>query len=192
MAFDGGDQCCLFTTHECTCAESQFQIEAEIGAENVLAQQSVFLCLIYGYLESFHSDGILGSDIDISLVRSDGIARYGHCLDYAVGISLQYTSVHECARVTFVSIAAYVFFVPFGLHRQFPLQAGGETSAASASEAGLFDLIDHLFRCHLSQCLCQRPVPVICYIFVDILRIDDAAVSQCYPDLTLEEVDTVQ
>ena len=109
-----------------------------------------------------------------------------------MGIALQYASVHERAGVALVSVAGYILLIAFGLQRKFPLQTSWETCAAPAPEARLLDLIDDLFRGHFRQCFCQRLVSVISYIFVDLLRVDDAAVPERYPDLALEEIDILK
>ncbi len=192
MAFDRCDQRRFLTAYECAGSEPQFQVEAEIGPEDVHAEQSVFLGLFYCYLKPLYGNWILSPDIYISLVGPDGISCDRHGLDYAVGVALQYTSVHERAGVAFVGIAEHVFFIAFRLPGQFPLEACGEPCAASAPEAGLLDLFDDLFGGHFRQCLRQRLISVKSYIFVDILRVDDTTVPEGHPDLAREEIDTIE
>ena len=69
-----------------------------------------------------------------------------------------------------------------------PLEAGRETRAAAAAQAGLLDLVDHLLRRHLGEHLRQRLVAAQGQVVVDVLRVDDAAVAQRDPHLLAEEV----
>ena len=55
-------------------------VEIETGAEDVLAQQTILMSLLDGDVQTFHSDGILGTDIDVTLGCADGIAGDGHGL----------------------------------------------------------------------------------------------------------------
>ena len=81
MSFDRSHECCLFTAYESAGAESDVEIEIEACAEYVFAEQSVFSGLVYRDRKSFNGDRIFSSDIDVTLVRSDGISGDSHRFD---------------------------------------------------------------------------------------------------------------
>ncbi len=71
---------------------------------------------------------------------------------------------------------------------ELPLQAGGEAGAAPAPEAGLLDAVDDLLLGGpLGEDALQGGVAVGPQVFVDGLRIDDAAVAQGDAELVLVE-----
>ena len=75
---------------------------------------------------------------------------------------------------------------------QRPFEAGRETAAAAAAQAGLLDLVDHLFRRHLFQDFIQGGKSVVGDIFFQAVEIDLAAVFQDNFLLAVEKADVVQ
>ena len=49
------------------------QVKVEAGAEDVLAQQAVLTSLVDGNLQTSHGDGVLGTDVHVTLGSADGI-----------------------------------------------------------------------------------------------------------------------
>ena len=144
-------------------------VKAEVGAEDVLAQQAVFVGLLDGLLQPLHGDGILGTDVDPAFICADRVAADGHGFQDRVGIAFQQGAVHERAGVAFVSVADEVLVLRLGSAGELPLLAGGETGAAAAAQAGVQHFLDNLFGGHLGQRLGQGPVAVKGDVFVDVL-----------------------
>ena len=137
VALDGGHQRGFLAADEGAGAQADVQVEAEAGAEDVLAQQAVLPGLLDGDLQALDGDGVLGADVDVALVGADGVAGDGHGLQHGVGVALQHGAVHERAGVALVGVAADVLSARPGCRAaNFHLRAGGEAGAAAAAQAG--------------------------------------------------------
>ena len=62
-------------------------------------------------LSRLYSKRIFGTDINIALLRPDGVSRNGHSFDDAVRIAFENTSVHECPGVAFVGITEDILHI---------------------------------------------------------------------------------
>src|SRR5699024_9574966 len=98
----------------------------------------------------------------------------------------------ERAGVALVGVTADVFLLVDRSSGKGPFPAGGETSAAPASQAGVQDDLDDLFRGHLGEDLTQRLVAVHADVLVDILGVDDTAVAQGYTVLLFIKIGVVE
>ena len=78
--------------------------EAEVGAENVVAEQTVFAGLCNGVFKTLNGQRIFGADVDEALVGANGVAGDGHGFENGVGVAFAGGAVHVGARVTFVSV----------------------------------------------------------------------------------------
>ena len=109
-------------------------------------------------------------------------------------VTFENASVHECTRVAFVSVTAYIFLI--GIRNdssgEFPLHTCGESTAATASQTGIQNCLDNIFRLHFVYYFCKSFIAVSCDIFVNIFGIDDTAVSQSNTVLLLVETCFVQ
>ena len=115
------------------------------------------------------------------------VAVDGHGFDDGVGVAFEYRAVHESPRVAFVGIADDVFLVGLHLAGDFPFESRRETAAAAAAQSGVHNLADDLLRSHLKY-LAQGGVTVAGDVFVDVLRVDEAAVAQGDADLGFIEL----
>ncbi len=66
FAFDRGDQRGFFTADERAGALADFQVEGEIGAENVLAQEAEFARLLDGNVQVLHRDRVFRAAVDVA------------------------------------------------------------------------------------------------------------------------------
>ncbi len=107
---------------------------------------------------------------------SDCISANSHGLDDGIRVSLHDGAVHECSRVSLVSIADHVFLLRLVLGSNLPLQTGRESSAASSSQAGLLDFIYYGFWTAVEQTVCESKIAVASNILLNILRINQSAV----------------
>ena len=188
VALDGGHEGGLLAADKGAGAQADVDIKVEAGAQDVFAQQAHLPGLADGHLEPLDGDGVLGPDVDVALLRPDGVAGDGHGLQHHVGVALQHRAVHKGAGVALVGVAADVLD-PLGLGRgKGPLLTGGEAAAAPAPQTGIQDALHHLLRGHLAEHLAQGHVAVVGDVLVDVLRVDDAAVLQRHPALLFVEV----
>ena len=61
-----------------------------------------------GNAKALYGHGVFRTNVDIALLSAAGVTCYGHSFKYGVGISLKDGSVHESARVTFISVTTDV------------------------------------------------------------------------------------
>ena len=106
------------------------EVEAEVGAQDVVAQQAHLLRLGDGRFQAGDRQRVLRADVDIALVAAGGYGGDEHSLDDGVGVALHDGAVHEGAGVAFVAVAHHIL-LPGGLETDaLPLAAGGEAAAA--------------------------------------------------------------
>ncbi len=188
VALDTRHQSGFLTANEGTCAQTNFQIKVEAGAENILTEQTVLLCLIDSDLQSSDCDGVLRTDVHIALLRADRIRRDGHRFNHCVRIAFQHRTIHECTGVTLVRITSNVLHVTHGVLGELPLSAGGEACAASTAKTGSEHLVNDLLRLHGGERLDERLITVHGDIFVNVLGVDHTAVAKDHTGLLLIEV----
>ena len=121
MAFDGGHQRSFLAADEGAGAQAQLNIKGKAGAEDIVTQKAVFTGLLNGDLQTVDGDGVLGTDIDIALVRADGIAGNGHGLQHHMGVALQHGAVHKRAGVALIGVAADILHIALALPGKEPL-----------------------------------------------------------------------
>ena len=109
--------------------------------QDAAAQQPLALRLLDGGLQPLDRQPILAADVDIALLRADGVPGDGHPFQHAVRIAFQHAAVHERARVAFVRVAHHVLHRRGLLGDQFPLEAGRIARAAASAQPALLDLL---------------------------------------------------
>ena len=159
----------------------------------MLPQQPPLFGLRNGNAQVLYGNWILRPDINIPLVRSNGIRSNGHGFNDRMRISFQNAAIHKCAWIAFVCIAANVFLhLPPVSAGKFPLHSGWEPCTAPALQSAFQHCIDHFIRRHLRQHLVQCCIAVHCNVLLNILRINHSAVAQRHPCLTLEKLRLIQ
>ncbi len=161
-------------------------------AQDVLAKQTVLSCLIQSDLESVNSNRILSSYVYITLMSAYSVGSYCHSLDNSVGVTLEDRSVHECAGVALVCVTSNVLYIAGSILCEHPLSAGGEACTAASSDTGIENFLNYLIGSHGGQCLIQCLITVGSDILLDILGVDNAAVSQSDSLLLSVEVCLIQ
>jgi len=182
LAFHGLDQGRFLAAHERAGAVLQLDVEVEARTEQVGAEHAVGLGILDGLAQALDGQGIFGPDVDRALGGADGIAADGHGLDHGMGVAFEHGAVHERARIAFVGVADHVLLVGLVGQGDAPLDAGGETAAATAAQPGLLHDVHDLGRRH-GQDLGQGFVAAEGNVIVDILGIDEAAVAGGDPEL---------
>ena len=95
-----------------------------------------------------------------------------------MGVAFQNATVHERTRVTFVSVANYIFFIAYRFSSKLPLHASGEATAATTTQAGLFNFVNNFLRSHGSYCFSQSFVTTYSNVLFNLFRVNSAAISQ--------------
>ena len=116
--------------------------------ERIVAEYAVLVRLLYSHFQAVHRNRIFRADVDNTVRRADGIARYHHRLDDCVRVALEQRPVHERAGVALVRITYDVLLVALRVVRELPFQSRGKARAASAAQTALFYLVDDLLRGH--------------------------------------------
>ncbi len=111
-----------------------------------------------------------------------------------MGIAFKNGSVHECTRVTFVGVAAYILLICIGNEGscQFPLLSGRETCTTTSAKSGCQDGVDNLLRSHLGKNFTKCLITVNSDIFINVFRIDYTTVTKSDTLLFLVETGLCQ
>ena len=136
------------------------------------------MSLFNGNAKTLNSHGIFCTDVDVALLSTAGIAGDGHGFQNGMRVALKDGSVHECARVTFISVAADVFH---GSHLSgcgFPLDAEREACAASSAEHCILHRVHNVLGVHVVQTLSQSLIALDSDILLDVHGIDETAVLE--------------
>ena len=168
----------LFAADERAGAEAELDVEIEVAAENLLAEKAEVASLLDGDLKALDGERIFRTDVDVALRSADGKAGDRHGLEDRVGIAFERRAVHVSAGVALVGVTDHVLLALRLLHSELPLHTGGEARAAATAKTRLKHFIDNLLGRHLEEDLLESLVTVAGDIVIDLLGIDDAAVSQ--------------
>ena len=168
----------FFTANECACAQTNVDIELEAGAQNVIAQQAVLARLSDCNLQTVNGNGIFGTNVNITLMCAYRVCGNSHRFQNGVRIAFQNRAVHKRARISFVGVTSNVLNVAGSILGKLPFSSGGEACTATTAKTGLADNVDNFLRSHFRKYLNERLISVVSNVFVDVFRIDYAAVAQ--------------
>ena len=190
-ALDGGEQRGLLAADERARANADLDVELKIRPEKRRAEQPRRARLFDGHAQTLDRERVLRADVDVALVRADGVAAEHHALDDGVGVALEDGAVHERAGIALVRVADHVLLVGDGLHTGLPLEARREARAAASAQTGLFHLADDLLPGHGRDCLADGGVAVAGDVGLERGVFHAPAVAQHDLDLLLEKRDVV-
>ena len=177
LAFDGAHEGGFFTAHEGAGALLDLQMEAEVRAENVVADEAEGFGFGKGDAEALDGKRIFGAHVHVAFGGSGGPCADEHAFDHGVGIAFKDGSVHERAGIAFVGVAEHVLgFGLFGSH-ELPLEAGGEACAAAAAQARGVHFFQRGFAAHADG-LGNALIAAVGDVFKNVFRVDAAAVAQ--------------
>ena len=125
----------LFTADECAGTVTEFDVEIEVGAEDVLAEEAVFAGLTDSDLQAVDSQRVLSADVNQTLGGADAETADSHSFDDGVRVTFEDGTIHERTRVTLVGVADHIFLVSLVGTAEAPLHTGGEASATTTAEA---------------------------------------------------------
>ena len=165
-------------------------LEGEAGAEDVIAKKADLVGLLDGEAQTADGRRILGTDVEVTVLRTDGVAGNGHTLDNGKGVTLEDRTVHKGAGVTLVTVTNNVLVVVLLSVSELPLATGGEATAAAAAKTRIQDLLDDVGTVH-REGTGKTGVSAVAEGLVDRLGVDGAAAVQGDSLLLLVEVDVL-
>ncbi len=164
------------------CPDADVQVEGEAGAEDVLAEVAVGVRRVDRAPQGGYGVGVLGADVDVALVRPDGMGGDGHALDEGERVALDDHPVRERPGVALVEVAGHELQVGRRLQDGAPLDAGREAGAAASPQAGVGDFLDHLGRGERQRP--AQPGPAAVRLVVgDRGRVDQPDPGEAHPAL---------
>ncbi len=129
-ALDGSEKRGGFAADEGPAAAVDKEVEAEIGAHDIITQQADFTGLFDGQGDILDGQGILIAHINVAMGGADGVGTDDHPLQNGVRIAFQQAAVHIRTRVPFVGVADDVLGLALGLAGGIPFPTGGKSAAA--------------------------------------------------------------
>ena len=176
FSLEGSDQGGFFTADKGSGAEANLYIEIETASQYVITQQIHIPRLLHGGFEALDRQGILGTDVDISLAGTDGPTGNGHGLENGVRVSLEGRTIHVGTGIAFIGVTGDILFALIHILGELPLHPGGKAGAAAAPEFGLFQFLQDILGAHFEKNLLQGGIPVPGNVFVYIIGVDESAV----------------
>jgi hypothetical protein len=187
LTFDGMDQGGFFAADKSAGAEPDFDVEGKVGAENIIAQQAVTTGLINGVLDTLDRHWIFGADIEKTAGRPDGERPDQHAFKDGKRIAFEHGAIHKCAGVALIGVADDILngFLFSGGHA--PFDAGRIPAAAATADFGFGNFTnDRLGVVAVEGNRKGLEAPKM-DIFLNAVRINDAAVSQRDSGLAVEK-----
>jgi hypothetical protein len=175
---NGRNESRFLAAHEGPSPDPKLHVEGKIRVENPRPKEAKLSGLGDGHFQALYGQWVFRAHVDVALFRADGVGGDGHALEDAVGIALEDRPIHEGAGVALIAVADHVFWVSLGLPHGLPFFARGEARAAPAPQAGTADLGNDLLRGHLGEDFGQGFVAAHGDVFLDLFRIDLAAVLE--------------
>ena len=134
--------------------------------------------MLDSYFQPADGKRVFGADIHQSFAGTDGVTADTHGFYDRVRVAFHDGAVHKCAGVAFVRVANYIFDVRLLLMGKLPFQSCGEAATATSAQAGAFDEVDYVRRLLIEKAVRQCVISFAGDIFLDIFRVDKAAVAQ--------------
>src|SRR5690348_6703044 len=145
-------------------------LEVEVAAEDVLANQAGVVRLTHRALHLPAREGQLAAHIDEGVMNVGGVGGEDRPLDEQMRADLHDHAVFEGARLALVAVDGQVTRLGGGLGQEAPLHASGEARAAAPAQAGLFDLLGQRLRRDGAQRLRQRRIAAVLAVDLDAVN----------------------
>ena len=174
LPLDGGNHRRLLAAYERPGAFHYLAMQRPARAEGAFAQEPACLRILDSRAHALHRQRVFCPDVNQGFVCANRARRDDQPLQHAMWIALHHAAIHECARVSLVRVANNVFLALGLCPGGFPLAPGGETAAATTSQARARNLLANLFRRHLEEGLLRRRIAPLVHILVNALRIKGA------------------
>ena len=178
VTFDGGEKSGFFAAYECACAKTECDLEAEICAENMIAENACFFSLLDRNFKTVYSDGVFCTNVDVTFVSTDRVTGDRHRFENCMRVAFENGTVHECAGVAFIGITYNVLLACGLCFCKGPFSACGEACAAASADTGVENGLDNFLGRHCGDRFCECLITIHRDIFVDAFGIDNTAVAE--------------
>jgi len=153
------------------------QVDGDARAPDVLSEQPLFVGLLDGPADGPDVLHELAADVDVALLRADGVAGKDHPLDDLVRVDEHQLVVLERARLGLVGVADEVARLRGVFRHEAPLHAGGEPGAAPAAQSRVLDDFDEFVRGH-PEGFVERAVAAVVEVRCDIGYAGDMVLAE--------------
>ena len=157
------------------------EVDTEICTQNFITQETSFLGLFDGHIQSLDRNRIIRTGVDDPLRRANSISPDQQTFNHLMRVAFHDTAIHIGSGVALVPINHNItgsLFVGRGLGRLLPLVSSDKPAAAFAAQSGFFYLGDHPIRLHGSQNFFQGFITTHSDVFIDVFRINSTAMLQ--------------
>ena len=145
VAFEAFDQRCLLANHVRAGTPVQDDVDAEVAAEDVLADVARRICLVEGSGNPLLRERHLTADVQEALRQTGGVAGDQASLDELMRIELHQQAVLVGAWFALVTVDHEVPR-PHRLRRETPLHTRRETGTAAAQDRRALDVVVNVDR----------------------------------------------
>ncbi len=128
--------------------DSQVQVEGAVRPEHRGSHPAVQIGDVDRRRQRGEGVGVLGADVDVTLVRADCEPGDGHAFHQKEGVALHEHAIGERPAVALICIARDEFEARGHVQHRLPLDACREARPAPASKAGIGDCRHYLLRRH--------------------------------------------
>ena len=142
-------------------------MEIHTGTKDIVTKQSISFSLFDSHTETFNGKRIFCTNINVSVLCANCVCGNGHTFDHLIWITFHYGTIHECTRVTFITITYYItnfFFLASNLR---PFFTSRETSSASSAKSGFCYFIDNILWGHIEESFCHSLKTANSNIFIN-------------------------
>ena len=141
-------------------------MERESCSENIVSQKSVLLQNCDRMFQSCYRLRILRTYINISMLCSYCVSCKHHTFDQPIRITFHYGTIHECSRVTLITVTYYIMNRICLTGYLNPFLTCREATASTSADTGFINLIDNQIRIHLKHCFLQSLETAACYVLI--------------------------
>ena len=163
------------------------EVERNVAAEHVLAEQAALPRLLDRLLHPIDRQRVLVAQVDVPIRRAGGVGGDNHPFDHSMRIALHQDAIDPRSGVALIGVADQVLRLALLAAQKLPLGAGREVGAAAAAQGRLLHRLDQLFLAH-RQGAGEAGVAAGGDVVVDVIRVDDAAAGEQPPLLHRPEV----
>ena len=127
--------------------DSQLDVEAHSGAEDIGTQERLRAAFANGMFETAPGQRILAANVQVTLLASGGEAGDDHGLDQCVWIAFHQHTIFESAGLGFIRVADQISR-QWSAENRLPLLAAGESGAAAPHQLRFDHFANHRGRPH--------------------------------------------
>ena len=176
ISFNGGQHSGFFTADVSTGSPVHGDVQFEIAAKAVFAEDAFGVGPVDGVLQSIGAEDELTANVYVGMVNADRLAADDDAFKKKVRVFLHDQTILEGTRLGFVSIDGEILRLVRLLGYKAPFHACGESCSASASKIGGLDRFDEIIRLPVVEGLASLLVAPfalvelegVAFIFMDV------------------------